>query len=315
MSLFHLLTEAGLLCVENQSMARYTTFRIGGPADICVKPRSRTELLRTLDIWRQSGEGCPLCVLGYGSNVLVSDKGFRGLVIFTGELRQVNFRSPTEEEPTHTWTVTADSGVSLTALAAACLQERRHVSGLEFAYGIPGSLGGAVVMNAGAYGGEMAQVVVRTVAYELTTGQMLDVVGEAHHFSYRHSLYQENPDLVVLEATLALKEAPEEIIRDTMQQHLCARREKQPLHLPSAGSTFKRPTVPGMYVGRMVEECHLKGYRVGGAQVSTMHGGFVVNTGGATAADVLAVVRHVKETIAHEYHIDLECEIRMIGEM
>lgn len=330
------LMSASVPFVQDEPMALHTTFRIGGPADLCVMPRNRREMVAALDAWRRYGAGCPLCVLGRGSNVLFSDKGLRGMVLLTAGVREVAFpdcpapcpapagdsrdaekgigesgETPRQEEPV---LINADCGVSLTGLAADCVKEGRSLSGLEFAYGIPGSLGGAVVMNAGAYGGEMSHVVVGSDCYDTGTGTVLHLLPGDHHFSYRHSVYLDRPDRILLGATLSLRKTPRAQILADMERNLAARQEKQPLNLPSAGSVFKRPALPGMYVGRMVEACGLKGFSVGGAAVSERHGGFIVNVGGATAADVLAVIDRVRETVAREFHVMLECEVRLIGD-
>ncbi len=310
MSLSSSLAAASVPFLLDEPMSRHTTFRIGGPADLCVMPQNQSELITALRIWGTGESGCPLCVLGNGSNVLFADEGFRGMVILTGGVKNFSF-SP--EESDGTITVTADCGVSLTALAAACVRDGRQLSGLAFAYGIPGSVGGAVVMNAGAYGGEMSQVVTCGEGYDTTTGEIVYLDRAAHCFGYRHSVYTERPELVMLRAHMTLHQADRKDIRADMDRNMAARQEKQPLSYPSAGSIFKRPAIPGVYVGKLVEECGLKGFTVGGAQISTQHAGFIINLGGATASDVLAVIEHVKKTVWQTYGIELVCEVRIIG--
>jgi UDP-N-acetylmuramate dehydrogenase len=296
-------------------------------------------MIAALDAWRLHGAGYPLCVLGRGSNVLFSDRGFHGMVLLTAGVQDVTFPDnpvscpvpakgaadgPSEEarndpgrdmpyggEPL---LIQADCGASLTGLAAACVQEGRSLSGLEFAYGIPGSLGGAVVMNAGAFGGEMSQVVCGSDYYDTGTGAIRHLPAGDHGFSYRHSVYLDRPDRILLGATLSLRQAPLTQIQSAMEQNMTARRENQPLNFSSAGSVFKRPEEPGMYVGRMVESCGLKGLSVGGAVVSEKHGGFIVNTGEASAADVLAVIDKVQKAIFQKFQVTLECEIRLMGD-
>lgn len=304
-ALISALTAARVPVTAGEPLSRHTTFHIGGPAALCASPASGEGLIAALDAWRTAGDGCPLCLLGRGSNVLVSDDGFDGLVILTGGADSVAFRDD--------GTVRADCGASLTALAAACIRGGRALSGLEFAYGIPGSVGGAVLMNAGAYGGEMSQVTEESTYYDLATGEVVTVRGAEHDFAYRHSCYSERPGRVLLSAVLRLTPGDADSIRARMERNMNARRDKQPLQYPSAGSVFKRPAEPGVYVGAMIEGCGLKGYAVGGAQVSEKHAGFIINRGGATAADVTALIGHVRQAVYDKYGYRLECEIRHIG--
>lgn len=305
------LYESGIPCAENAPLSAYTSFRIGGPARLCILPQSKKQLIDALRLCRTEADGCPLAVLGKGSNVLCADSGFDGIVVVTGGAKAITFSKP-DALSAHA-AVSADAGASLTLLSRACVQHGRALAGLAFACGIPGSVGGAVVMNAGAYGGEMRQVVTESRYFDLKTGQIGHLCGDEHAFSYRHSAYSDHPEWVVLDVTLTLPVGDAEAIRAEMADHLTARREKQPLNYPSAGSAFKRPDTPGVYVGKMVEDCGLKGYTVGGAQVSRKHGGFIINTGSATAQDVRAVIRHVQAVIADTYGHRLACEIRMIG--
>lgn len=304
-ALIRALTEAHVPVTAGEPLSRHTTFRIGGPAALCASPASSEGLIAALDAYRAVGGGCPLCLLGRGSNVLASDDGFDGLVILTGGADDTAFGED--------GIVRAGCGASLTALAAACVKDGRALSGLEFAYGIPGSVGGAVLMNAGAYGGEMSQIVVQSTYYDLGTGETVTVSGDAHDFAYRHSCYSDHPDRVLLSAVLRLLPGSADVIRARMERNMNARRDKQPLQYPSAGSVFKRPAEPGVYVGAMVEGCGLKGYTIGGAQVSEKHAGFIINRGGATAADVLALVGHVRQVVYDTFGYRLECEIRRIG--
>lgn len=300
------------LCIpyaENDPLSRRTSFRIGGPAAIAVNPRTRAEFIAVLDLCREKGSGLPVMLLGRGSNVLFSDEGYAGVVIRTSKVNRVVFDTACDAcKPNGL--IYADCGVSLSALAAACVTEGRALAGLSFAHGIPGSVGGAVVMNAGAYGGEMAQVVCGCDYYDMDSGQEGHLSAEELQFSYRHSVFSDHPSWVVLGATLALPEGNAAAIQAEMDANALARRTKQPLEYPSAGSVFKRPATG--YMGQMVEACGLKGYTVGGAQVSEKHAGFIINRDHATAADVRAVIEHIQTVIEQNYGFIPECEIRII---
>lgn len=292
----------------NEPMANHTTFRVGGPAAMVARPKSMDQLVSILDLHRTSATDIPLCVLGNGSNVLFDDEGYRGLVLLTSHIRSVSFASIPNTEGAYA--VTTDCGTSLTALAGMCIKDGRALRGLAFAYGIPGSVGGAVVMNAGAYGGEMSDVVSSVDYYDPASGTIRTAPREDLAFSYRHSIFSQHPELVVLRAKMLLPTGNAEEISAAMEANMAARKAKQPLELPNAGSVFKRPE--GRYVGKMVEDCGLKGYSIGGAQISPKHAGFIVNKGNATARDILALMDHIKDVIRKSYGIDLVCEIRHI---
>ena len=306
----------GIECKWHEPLASHTSFRIGGQAALTVWPASRAQLVQVLTFWRELGEKCPLCVLGKGSNVLFPDNGFHGLVVITTRAKRVVFEE--DEAPDrevfrreHLYCqVYAECGASLTALAYSCGDEDRALSGLEFAYGIPGTVGGATVMNAGAYGGDMERVLVSSEYYDLTNGKIIRLNDEEMELDYRHSVYLEHPEWIVLSSVMTLSYGNAADIRGKMDANMASRTEKQPLEYPSAGSVFKRPV--DNFAGRMVETVGLKGYSIGGAQVSDKHAGFIVNRGGATAADVIALVRCVREAVEEVYHYRLECEIRLI---
>lgn len=295
-------------------LSDHTSFRIGGSASLVAWPESKDELILVLDIWRELGEGCPLCILGNGSNVLMSDRGFGGLVVITTHNRRVIFEQDVVEDPeTFARTelycrVYAECGASLTGLSLKAGE--RGLSGLEFAYGIPGTVGGAVVMNAGAFFGDMERVTLGSDYYDLSTGEVVSLRDEEMDFSYRHSIYQEHPNWVVLSATLTLSYGNPEDIRAQMDKNMTARKTNQPLEYPNAGSVFKRPE--NNFAGRMVENVGLKGFSVGGAQVSEKHAGFIVNRGEATAAEVIELVRAVRAAVEETYRYRLECEICLI---
>lgn len=279
-------------------MARLTTFKIGGPADLVVEPDNLDQLIRVLEFCK--AWSVPWMVIGLGSNLLVRDKGIRGIVIkLAGDFATVEI-DKTE--------VTAGSGMLLADLAVYTAS--RGLTGLEFACGIPGSVGGAAYMNAGAYGGEMAQVLTRVQSYDLTHG-LSWYTGDALEFSYRHSRFQEAPQVIVrlvFSLTIGDSNATLAKISELTRQ----RESKQPLEMPSAGSVFRRPE--GYYVGPLIESAGLKGYTIGGAQVSPKHAGFIVNIGTATAADVLALIRHIQTVILDQYGVELIPEIRVVGE-
>lgn len=281
----------------NEPMSKHTTFRIGGTADVFVTPK----VSEVADIVKLAKEyKVPVTVIGNGSNLLVGDKGIRGLVL--------SFGKPADEivlEGTH-MRVGAGTLLSKSAQEAA----KNSLTGLEFAAGIPGTLGGAIVMNAGAYGGEMKDVVVSATVLT-PQGEVKVLSLEELELSYRHSCIPEN-DYIVLEAELTLAVGKEEEIRAIMDDFKGRRIDKQPLEYPSAGSTFKRPE--GYFAGKLIQDADLRGYSVGGAQVSEKHCGFVINKGGATAADVCTLMKNVKEKVYEQFQVELEPEVKMIGE-
>lgn len=282
----------------NEPMRNHTTFRIGGPVDVLVLPRSLAEVKLTMDYCRK--HELPLFVFGLGSNILVRDKGIRGVAIKIGHNLQM---MQVEGEQIY-----AQAGISLALLAQ---QAAVHaLTGLEFAEGIPGSLGGAIVMNAGAYEGEMQNIVIEVEALGPSGEERIFRVGEID-FGYRSSIFQHN-GFSIMAIRLQLKKGDQEKIRIQMRAYARSRREKQPLEYPSAGSVFKRP--PGFYVGPMIEELGLKGCRIGGAEVSSKHAGFIVNTGSATADDVLALIATINRAALEKYGLELQTEIRVIGE-
>lgn len=283
--------------LQDEPMSRHTTFRIGGPAKRMAFPSSREQLVLLMSFAKDYGAN-PL-VIGNGSNLLVPDEGLDRLVIDTSaNLNRLERGSGN--------TVLADAGATLARTAdLAC---KSGLTGLEFAHGIPGSLGGAVSMNAGAYGGEMKDVVVSTryLDHDLN---LCEAEGAAHDFGYRHSVFSDT-DCVVLGSTLALTPGDPAEIRARMLDLSERRRSRQPLDLPSAGSTFKRPV--GGYAAALIDAAGLKGYAVGGAQVSEKHAGFVVNRGGATFDDVLRLMDHIRSEVLRTSGVELEPEVKII---
>lgn len=283
--------------LAEEPLARHCSFRIGGPARRMAFPVNAEQTVLLESFGRRCGAE-PL-ILGNGTNVLFPDEGLDRLVICTRDLGQL-----TATDETH---IRAGAGVTLARLAI--FAQQHSLTGLEFAHGIPGSVGGAVCMNAGAYGGEIRDVIVG--ASILFPEEGVRYLGRDElHLSYRHSVLTEHPDAVALYADFALREGDGEAIRSRMEELMARRKTSQPLELPSAGSTFKRPE--GHFAGALIEQSGLKGCSVGGAQVSPKHAGFVVNTGEATCADVLALIEHVQQTVQQRFQVQLEPEVRII---
>lgn len=292
------LTDVKIEYSENTLLAPHTSFRIGGAARLAVFPSSCDEAVMVFDILRE--ENIPTLVLGNGTNVLVSDDGYNGAAVILTGMRTCSVSGES---------ITADAGVPLTRLAIEAA--KNSLAGLEFAYGIPGTVGGGIYMNAGAYGGDMSQVVVSSRYYDLASGECGTVDdGTAHEFAYRHSVYM-NSTKVILSATLTLTHSERDEIESKMNDYMSRRREKQPLEYPSAGSTFKRGN--GFITSQIIDEVGLKGRRVGGAEVSEKHAGFVINRGGATAKDVLELIDIIKAEVKNKTGYDIECEVRYIG--
>lgn len=282
----------------DEPMSRHTTFRVGGKADMLVLPNTVPQMVAVLRILRQFQ--VPYLLLGNGSNVLVGDKGIRGVVV------QVTSRMA--EYRVEDCTIEAAAGIHLAKIAHVAYQNA--LSGLEFAAGIPGSLGGAVYMNAGAYGGEMKDIIEEVI--------YLDEAGKVHRlpqrecaFGYRTSRFADGK-WVILGCRLHLREDDRQEIKARMDDYNGRRSAKQPLNLPSAGSTFKRPT--GYFAGKLIEDAGLRGFRIGGAAVSEKHCGFVVNDRQATAGDVRAVISHVQQTVKEKFGVQLETEVKFVGE-
>ncbi len=289
------LGERGIKAERGRSLKTLSSFRIGGSSELSVFPDSVDALVLSVRLLRE--EGIPFRVIGNGSNLLFGDGRLQDVLVLTKgvcSIKQDGNR------------LTADCGVTLASLAKFAAS--KSLSGLEFAAGIPGTLGGAVYMNAGAYGGEMRQVVLRSTALNTETGELVEITD--HGFGYRTSIYKSNPSLVCLTAELSLVAGNREAILENMQNLSVARREKQPLEYPSAGSYFKRPE--GHFAGKLIEDCGLKGLRVGGAEVSLKHAGFVINRGDATAEEVLRLEETVRERVMEQFGVTLEREVEWI---
>ena len=292
-----ILSKNSVIVEKNVSLAKYTTMRVGGPADYFVEPRDEKTLICVLRAARECG--VPLLLMGNGSNLLVRDGGFRGVAVRLG--KGFSVISATESG------LYAQSGALLSALARTAADE--SFTGLEFAQGIPGTVGGGVYMNAGAYGGELAQAVESVRA--LRGEEIVSIPGEEMAFGYRHSRAMEE-NLIVLGASFRLQKGDPAAIEAAMRDFAARRRDKQPLEYPSCGSFFKRPQ--GHFAGALIEQAGLKGTRVGGAQVSEKHAGFLINTGGASARDVLSLMALVQRTVETRFQVRLEPEVRIVGE-
>lgn len=283
--------------LENEPMSKHTTFKIGGPADIFITVHDEKSMLSLCAFCNDTG--FPFWVIGNGSNLLVSDKGFRGAVIRCGDFGGIKVEGKT---------ISCPAGAQLGAVCE--LARENGLSGLEFAYGIPGTVGGAVFMNAGAYGGEIKDVVLSTRHID---GNGVGGYGASELcFGYRKSAYT-GTKLVIIRAEISLCHGDKAEIGEKMRGLLSRRRERQPLERPSAGSVFKRPA--GYFAGTLVEQCGLKGARVGGAVVSDKHAGFIINEGGATCRDVMELVEKIKNEVLKQTGVSLECEIRIAGEI
>lgn len=287
-----------LRMTQGEELKKHCTFKIGGPADLFIEPSSDEELILSLKILKE--HSLRTFIMGRASNLLFSEKGYRGAMIRLAE--NYSFTKVEGRE------IVAKSGTSLAELANIAMEHA--LAGLEFASGIPGSVGGAVTMNAGAYGGEMKDVVSSVKVLD-EKGDIIELKAEELDFSYRNSLIQKK-DYILLEARFQLEEGLKEEIKARMDDYNSRRRDKQPLNLPSCGSTFKRPKEG--YAAAMIEESNLKGLKFGGARVSDKHAGFIVNEDGASFADILNLIEIVKKTVFDAKGVLLETEMKIIGE-
>lgn len=282
--------------IVDEPMKKHTSFKIGGTADIFIKVKNVQELQYIIEI--ATKENVSVTIIGNGSNLLVKDNGIRGIVIM------LNMDKIKIEDTI----VTVEAGVKLGFLAQKLLQQ--ELTGIEFAAGIPGSIGGAVRMNAGAYGGEMKDIIIETKCLT-PDGKIVILNNNEQKFSYRHSIFMENK-YIVLETKLKLQKGLRDEIKAKMDEYAQQRKEKQPISLPSAGSTFKRGT--DFVTAKLIDECGLKGYSIGDAQISMKHAGFVVNNGNATAEDVLKLVEYVQKVVLEKTGKKIELEIEVLGE-
>ena len=290
--------ESGSPFERGAIVAPYTSMKIGGKCDLFCEPSGEEALSAVICACRSGG--VPYFILGRGSNVLFSGNGFRGCVIHIGKrLGGISCDGNI---------ITAGAGESLSAVCLAA--QERGLGGMEFAYGIPGSVGGALYMNAGAYGGEMKDIVLSCRCIR-SDGSIAQIPAEEMKLRYRGSIFSEG-GYVILSVSFALREGDRDAIKARMDELMNRRRDKQPLEYPSCGSTFKRPE--GYFAAALIEECGLKGCTVGGAQVSEKHSGFVINKGGATFEDVTELVEHIKKTVMEQKGVKLECEMLVVPE-
>ena len=327
----HLRDLSGRVRVA-EPMREHTTLKVGGPADLFFEAATADEVKRIVRFCRENSY--PLTLIGNGSNLLVSDRGIRGMVValkdhhfkdygfirelpdagaHEGEGFKPDYYSVSKEDieaadEDRTFYLYTEAGCPFIGISDYATE--LNLTGLEYACGIPGSIGGAVHMNAGAYGGSINDGVVMTHALT-KEGEEIFVAGEDQNFRYRGSKFQDDGD-IILGAIFALKKGDPEAIRSQVRDYTERRTASQPLELPSAGSTFKRP--PGYYAGKLISDCNLRGKTIGGAQVSTKHAGFIVNVGGATASDINSLIRHIQETVWDRFQVAMETEVRFIGE-
>ena len=285
---------------ENVDGKKLCSFKVGGNVRVVVRPKTADQLTALYDYLCENE--IKNILLGRGSNVVISDNGFDGVVVSLSALSSVDIDINDDN------CVIAGAGASMASLALFACES--GLEGFEFAHGIPGSVGGGVYMNAGAYGGEICQVLKSCLVFDKNQGMLFFVNKDECEFSYRHSIFMENKDLIVLFATFELKDGNPDEIKAKMDEYKAKRVASQPLEYPSAGSTFKRPT--GYFAGKLIEDCGLKGYTIGGAQVSEKHAGFVINRGGATAEDIKNLVSYIQKTVKEKFDVSLECEIEFV---
>ncbi|MBG9980586.1 UDP-N-acetylmuramate dehydrogenase [Facklamia lactis] len=291
-------TYPDIKCFENEPLSKYTFTKTGGKADLLVFPKSIQEVKEVIDWTNQSQMS--LTVLGNASNLIVRDGGIRGVVMMLTDMKAIQLM---EEE-----LIEVQSGAGLIEVTHFALEHQ--LTGLEFACGIPGSIGGAVFMNAGAYGGEVKDV-IQEVDVLTRDGVFKNYVNSDCHFSYRHSVFQDN-DEVILAVRFKLTKGDVQAIKQEMDRLTFLRESKQPLEYPSCGSVFKRPE--GYYTGKLIQDAGLQGYRIGGAEVSQKHAGFIVNVDQATATDYTDLIAYIQQTIWDLNHVQLETEVKIIGE-
>lgn len=284
--------------ITDESMAGHTSFRIGGPADVFVRPDSAEGLSGILKACAENG--IPVMIMGNGTNLIVRDGGIRGVVI--------QFRDNFDAYEVSGCEIAAEPGILISRLSRIALEH--GLTGLEFAEGIPGTLGGAVTMNAGAYDGDMSMV-VGSSEYMSPDGQIRTLDNSQHLFGKRSSFIQADGG-IVLKTRLILREGNSDEIKAKMDEFGKKRKEKQPLDMPSAGSIFKRPE--GYFAGKLVQDCGLRGYRIGGAEVSALHCGFIVNAGNATARDVTTLIKHIQDSVSEKFGVQLQTEVKIVGE-
>ena len=286
--------------LKDEPMSKHTSFKTGGTADFYIKVQDEKDLKNLIKYANKNK--IPVTIVGNGTNLLVTDKGIRGIVI------NVRMNKVTIDNTKNKGTIVAEAGVPVIKLAQ--LAKDNRLRGLEFAVGIPGTIGGAIRMNAGAYGGEIASVVKETVYMDLK-GNIKTIKNNEHEFTYRNSIFSKMK-VIILRTVIELEEGNLEEIEAKMQENKNSRLSTQPLDKPNAGSTFKRGN--GFITAKLIDECGLKGYKIGGAEVSTKHAGFIVNSGNATSQDILDLIDYVKKEVYKKFKVEIETEIEIIGE-
>lgn len=284
--------------MQDEPLKNHTSMKCGGPADFLLTPCSIESLREVIEFC--SAENLPIFVMGNGTNLIVRDKGIRGVVVKLSE----KFSQYTVKDNI----IEAEAGIFVSKLARIALEN--ELTGMEFAEGIPGTLGGAVTMNAGAYGGEMSDIVIRT--HYLDNQNNINIIeGKQHKFGKRTSFIQQDGG-IVLKSEILLKKGNKDEIKTLMESFKNQRREKQPLELPSAGSIFKRPE--GFFAGKLIQDCGLRGYRIGGAEVSCKHCGFIVNADNASSADIINLIEYIQEKVKEKFGVTLQTEVKIVGE-
>ena len=286
--------------LENEPMSKHTTFKVGGNVDLLVRVHNAQQIKFVLNLAKNNN--IPIFILGNGSNLLVKDKGIRGITLKI-ELKEI--KKDKKDEKVY---VTVGAGNKMPEIAGKLLRE--EISGFEFAAGIPGTIGGFIRMNAGAYGKEAKDIVIETTILD-HDGSIKKIIGKEHEFRYRESAFL-NMEAIILDTKLELNYGKKDEIQELMEKYRKSRFEKQPLEFPSAGSTFKRGD--NFITAKLIDECGLKGYSIGGAMVSTKHAGFIINTGNATAKDILELIDYVKKVVLENTGKELKLEIEIIGE-
>jgi len=290
--------DKNLIIKENESMKAHTSFKVGGCTDVLLIPSTTEKMIEIVN--RINDESREYMIIGKGTNIIVSDKGIRGIVIKTTGITDIKKNDTL---------IIVDAGVNLAKLAHIAYEN--GLSGLEFASGIPGTLGGAIHMNAGAYDGEMKDIIEYT-EYINNRGELTRITNSEHEFKYRESVFQSN-DKIILRAGLRLTKGIKEEIKGKMHDFNKKRKEKQPIEMPCAGSVFKRPE--GHFAGKLIEDAGLKGFSIGGAMISKKHCGFIVNTGDATSGDILELIEYVQKEVLKKFNVKLEREVKIIGEV
>lgn len=287
--------------LQDEPMKKHTSFKVGGIADIYVKADEIQDIKEIVRFVKENN--IPFNIIGNGSNILVTDKGIRGIVL------EVNLQKQSFEEQDDGMLVTVGAGVKLTAFSVEC--KKKSLTGFEFAYGIPGTIGGGIYMNAGAHGREMKDIVVSTTYLDFN-GNIKTLENDEQEFDYRQSIFLKNNIGIILESKLRFKYGNIEEIEQKMNEYSTYRKEKQPISYPSAGSTFKRGN--DFITAKLIDECGLKGYQIGGARISDLHAGFVINENNATAKDILDLIEYTKKKVYEKFRKHIELEIKIIGE-